>query len=349
MTGEMPERAYPEVTVLLGDPRLADETKREGGFHEEDFVSRDRMKEALGGLSGYHFEFLDDHGRLLERLRDDPPAFVLNFCDTGFRNNPYHELHLPALLELYGVPYSGAGPSCMALTYDKAVVRAVAKELGVPVPDEVYLAHNDPGAELPVRYPALIKPSMGDGSQGITKDAMVEDEASARAYLAMLREMLPDRPVLVQEYLPGPEYGVGVIGNPADELRVLPPLEVDFSRLPAGLPPILSFESKTDPDSPYWTEVTFDRAELDPVRADGLKQEAAMLFERFGLRDYGRFDFRADALGHIKLMEVNANPAWAYDGKLAFMASFDGVDYLDMLALILETAQRRAAREARAA
>jgi D-alanine-D-alanine ligase len=70
---------------------------------------------------------------------------------------------------------------------------------------------------------------------------------------------------------------------------------------------------------------------------------AELLFERLGCRDYARFDFRAAADGTPRLMEVNPNPAWAYDGKLAMMAGFAGLAYGEMLRLILEAALRRVA------
>lgn len=91
---------FSEVTILLGDPRLADHSKREGAFHEEDMATRDAMKAAFESLPGYRFRYLDDHATILEDLRRAPPQFVINFCDTGFRNDPYRELNLPAYLEM---------------------------------------------------------------------------------------------------------------------------------------------------------------------------------------------------------------------------------------------------------
>ena len=123
----------------------------------------------------------------------------------------------------------------------------------------------------------------------------------------------------------------------------LPPLEVDFSALPAGLAPVLSFESKTEPDSPYWTDIKFRKADLADEEREAMEAHARTMFARIGLKDYGRFDFRRGADGVIKLMEVNPNPAWANDGKFAFMAGFAGHDYPAMLNLILEAAQARLA------
>ena len=119
-------------------------------------------------------------------------------------------------------------------------------------------------------------------------------------------------------------------------------LEVDFSGLPAGLAPILSLESKTLPDSPYWTEIRFRRAAAGDELLARMVGHAKRLFARLGCRDYGRFDFRCAADGEPRLLEVNPNPAWANDGKLAFMAGFAGIAYPDMLKMILEAALARA-------
>ncbi len=330
------------IAVITGDPSLSDPTKHEGRYHEEDQRTHEAMAEALQSLDGYQVEIWSDHARLFELLRERPPDLVVNFCDTGFRNNPTWELHIPAYLELLGIPYTGAPPAAMIICYDKAIVRLVAQSLGIPVPREAYVPADLPLDRLPDLLPALIKPNAADGSVGITKDAVVRTRREALDYMAWLRATLPGRDALVQEYLPGAEYGVGLIGNPEVGLAMLPPLEVDFSGLPAGLNPILSFESKAIADSPYWTDICFRRAALPDDLARRLEGWTHLLFRRLGLRDYGRFDFRVAADGEAKLMEVNPNPAWANDGKLAFMAGFAGLSYQDMLRQVLEAAVARA-------
>lgn len=330
-----------KIVVITGDASLPDPTKRDGRYHEEDALTHNAMVAAFRGMSEFDFAFWTEHEKLLTDLREQPPDLVVNFCDTGFRNVPTQELNLPAYLELLGIPYTGASPAAMVICYDKAIVRLVAESSGVAVPYEYYLAAEAPLETLPDRYPALIKPNTADGSVGISKDAVVRSRTEALDYLHWLRDTLPGRDALIQEYLPGPEYGVGLIGNPDSGFTVLPALEVDFSELPEGLNPILSFESKAIPDSPYWTDIRFKRAELSSEREAQLGQWARMLFKRLGLRDYGRFDFRCGADGQPKLMEVNPNPAWANDGKLAFMASFAAMEYPQMLRLILNAAIAR--------
>lgn len=337
-------RTIHSIAIVTGDHSLPDPTKFEASYHEEDRETHDAMVAAFRSFAEYEVTVLDDHARLLDAFRRNPPDMVVNFCDTGFRNIPTLELNIPAYLELLGVPYTGAPPAAMVICYDKAIVRLVARSLGVPVPEEVFLPAGTPVDDLPDLLPALIKPNAADGSVGITKDAVVRTRKEALDYLAWLHQTLPGRDALMQEFLPGAEYGVGLIGNPETGLTMLPPLEVDFSRLPAGLNPILSFESKAIADSPYWTEIRFRRAELPAGLENRLREWTTSLFRRLGLRDYGRFDFRVGADGEPKLMEVNPNPAWANDGKLAFMAGFAGIQYPDMLHMILRAAIDRVTR-----
>ena len=332
---------FPDVTVLLGDPRLPDLTKVDAIYSREDLESIQRLKTALGGLTGYQFRFLDDHGTLLGDLLARPPQFVLNLCDTGFRNAAAFELHVPALLEMLQVPYSGATPACMCLCFDKSLVRAAAAALGIAVPREKSVDSDDPAPDLPDAFPALLKPNTGDGSLGITQESVVHDREQARSCLARLRAQLPGRAVLMQEFLQGPEYGVCLVGNPGAGFEVLPVLEVDYSALDAGLPRILGYESKTLPDSPYWNQVRFRGADLSPARKDRLVQQSQRLFARLGCRDYARFDFRSGLEGEPRLLEVNPNPAWCWDGKMNFMAGFAGYSESDLFGLILEAAQKR--------
>ena len=128
------------VTVLLEDPSLPYPYQDGGEFNELDRSDLRRLKEALESLGRFSFEFLDRHETLAAELAERRPAFVFNLCDTGWRNRGELEAHIPALLEMLGIPYSGAAPAALLLCRDKALVRAVAADLGLPVPVERYLA-----------------------------------------------------------------------------------------------------------------------------------------------------------------------------------------------------------------
>lgn len=131
-----------DVVVVLGDPSRNDSFKPSGVFDDDDFYTIDKMKSALKELEhkeGYRFKFLNNHDTLIQdlvRLRKKKKLdLVFNLCDEGYLNDARKELHVPALLEILGVPYTGAGPQCLAFCYDKSLVRGIANEIGVSVPD----------------------------------------------------------------------------------------------------------------------------------------------------------------------------------------------------------------------
>jgi len=334
---------FPEVTVLLGDPSLPDPVKLEGKFSNEDLATIEKLKKALGELEGFHFSYLQNHSTLLADLKASPPGFVLNLCDEGFRNSANLELHVPALLELFDIPYTGCTPACLGLCYNKSFIRAIASSMDIPVPLETYFGPDDQAATLPSALPALVKPNFGDSSIGITKNAVVNSPEELVGYLEELRAKLPGCPVLVQEFLSGQEYSVGIIGNPGLKIKALPILEVDYSSLDRGLPKILGYESKWDPASPYWSQIHYHETQASEEIQRRLVDYSLALFERLGCRDYARFDFRSDADGKVKLLEVNPNPGWCWDGKLNFMAEYAGLRYSELLYSIIEAAQERAA------
>ncbi len=330
-----------DVDVVLGDPRLPDAVKLNGQFNAEDLDTVRRLKEALESIGGYSFTYYDDHGTMARDVARSQGDFVFNLCDEGYHNDAFRELHVPALLEMSDRRYTGAGPACLGLCYDKSLVRSVADALGIAVPLETYVRADDQGATLPSVFPAILKPNFGDSSIGITKDAVVEGPEQLVSYLAEMRDILPNRPILVQEFLPGAEYSVGLIGNPETGWIDLPLLEVDYGKLDPELPRILGYESKWEPESPYWTDIRYRPASLRNGETQRLIEASKQLFERLRCRDYARFDFRTGADGTIRLLEVNPNPGWCWDGKLNLMAGFGGHSYADLLRMILEAAQRR--------
>ena len=332
---------FSHVVVLLADPRLPDQSKPGGTFTADDFEQVKRLRTALSELKHYNFAYVDDHRDLYSTLREVAPELVINFCDTGLGNDARRELHVPALLEILNLPYSGSGPVALGLCYDKALVRALAKAEGVPVPDEVLIRNADPVADFD--YPAFVKPNRGDGSVGITEAAIVADKQAATERIAALRHELPGCDILLQEYLSGAEFGLGLIGNPASGFTALPMLEVDYSKLDPKLPRLLSYGSKVDPESPYWTDVGFRAAKLPSDVERQVHSWCESLYDRLQLRDYARFDFRTDRTGQIKLMEVNPNPAWCWDGKLAHMGRLAGLSHGEVLNLIIEAAEQRIA------
>lgn len=334
------EQKNVSVLVAMGDPSLPDTVKLQGKFSQEDFNTVNLLKEALHKIGHIQFEYADNHSLLYSKFSNLKYDLVFNLCDEGFFNDPKKELHVPAMLEVLGKDYTGANPDCLSLCYNKSLVRALALSLDIPVPEESLFEAADNAASIPSIFPALLKPNTGDSSVGITKDAVVKNAEQLMQYLDFLRQEFPGQSLLIQEFLSGREYSVGIIGNPG-AFTILPILEVDYTKLPKDLPKILSYESKWQPDSPYWNDIEYTQADINDEKARLMIDYATKLFERTKCRDYARIDFREDANGVLKLLEVNPNPGWCWDGKLNLMAGFQGLSYTDLLSMILEAALSR--------
>jgi D-alanine-D-alanine ligase len=330
------------VVVLLGDSSKPDPVKPYGIFDEDDIEVIAELKKALRDLKGYVFIFLENHDSLIQTLEKlkAKTDIVFNLCDEGFQNDPRKELHIPALLEILNIPYTGSPPHCLAICYDKSIVRAIAKDMGIPVPKGILINPQDTKFKVPFVFPVIIKPAMGDGGFGITKENVVNSFEEFINVISNLRGNLGyDKPILVEEFLTGKDLTFGIIGNPPDHIS-LPIIEEDYSSLPDGYPKICGYEAKWLSDSPYWG-INSVPADLPRETEKFIKESSLKLFERLGCRDYCRFDWRLDKDGNPRLLEVNPNPSWCWDGHLAKMAKFAGISYQEMLKLILESALKR--------
>ena len=107
---------------------------------------------------------------------------------------------------------------------------------------------------------------------------MVHDTMELMNYIEWIRKTLGKCSILVQEFLTGPEYSIGIVGNPGLKFQALCPLEVDYSALDSQLPHILGYESKWHPDSPYWNQITYKKANLDDETQRQLIDHSYMLF-----------------------------------------------------------------------
>jgi D-alanine-D-alanine ligase len=337
------KKEYKNVTVLFGDPRKPDALKPLCVFDDDDFYTIDQLKDALRELDGYRYTYLNNHDTLFNDLvkLGTKTDFVMNLCDEGYNNDPRKELHVPALLETLNIPYTGGGPQCLAFCYDKSLVRGIAKEMEIPVPEAFFIKPEDSTFELPFAFPVIVKPNFGDSSFGITQRSVAYSIEQLVNAISEIREKFGyEKPVLVEEFLTGIDFTVGIIGNPPESYTVLPIIQEDYSALPPELPRICGYEAKWMPDSPYW-QIKSVPANL-PDDVEKVVVECCLkLFERLECRDYSRFDWRIDAQGDPKILEVNPNPGWCWDGHLAKMSKIAGLSYSQMLGEILRAAEER--------
>ncbi|MEZ5042804.1 MAG: methyltransferase domain-containing protein [Saprospiraceae bacterium] len=331
------------VAVLLGDPSINDIIKPDEKFDSDDFETIEKLKIALSKSTKYKFSYYSDHHTLIGDLQKliGKVDLVFNLCDEGFNNEAVKELHIPALLEIMKLPYTGSNPQTLAYCYDKSLIRGIATEIGVPVADAFVITADENLFELNIPFPVIAKPNFGDSSFGITQENVAYTiEELTNAIQKIRAQFGYGKPILVEAFLTGAELSFGVIGNMSN-YTLLPIIEEDFSELPENLPKICGYEAKWLVDSPYMQTLKSIRASIPLATEQELINHSLKLFERLDCKDYCRFDWRLNSEGEPKLLEVNPNPGWCWDGHLAKMSSFGGIDYGQMLEAIIDAAIQR--------
>ena len=266
-------------------------------------------------------------GKWIDRLKRGRFDVAFNMCE-GIDGVAELEPPVIGLLELFGVPYTGGSSYTTTMCLRKHVVNALLSHAGLPVPPWITLRR---GSRIrSVGYPAIVKPAAEDASIGVEQRSIVR---SARGLKARVDAMLVSfDEVIVQRYVEGRELNVGIVGD-----MVLPIAEIDFTTMPKGLWPIVTYRSKWDTGSEEdLGSIPRCPAELPARVANEVRRVAMDSWRLVGGHGYGRVDMRLDSNGQPWVLEVNANPDIAPDAGLARMARVAGIEYATLVRTICE-------------
>lgn len=257
---------------------------------------------------------------------------VFNLCE-GVHGQSQWEEHVVAALEFAGIPATGAGTWTIAACRRKAIVNAILAQAGLPIPRWT-LVQGKIEDDFPL--PSIVKPAAEDASAGLDRSSVVTDRKALRARVAAMTERFDD--VLVQQYVAGREFNIGFVGH-----RTLPIAEIDYSRMPEGSWPILTYAAKWHVGSPEdLGSVPVCPAEIPKQLADRLVQMAEAAWRAMQGTGYGRVDLRVDDAGQPWVLDVNPNPDLNDDAGLFRMARAAGWDYAELVCRIAEVALREA-------
>lgn len=283
------------------------------------------------------FGVFDDVTPLLNVVKRHRPDVIFNQCES-FRADRAHEPNLPALLELLGVPYTGARPEALTLCKDKGLTKKILAFHKVRVPAFQEALRHSPSARALKRfaYPAICKPLGLDSSEGIAQSSLVSDVESCKERVRFIHERL-GTDAIVEEYIDGRELYVGVFGK--DRLTVLPPQELHFRRLPDGAPHVLTFKAK-------WDQRYRRKYGIDSGPAKGLPDEliehlndtCKTIYRTFKITGYARIDLRLGVGDDLVFIEVNPNPSIKRSDDFAEAAKHAGISYDDLLSRLLNLA-----------
>jgi D-alanine-D-alanine ligase len=277
---------------------------------------------------------------LVERIERARPRLIFNLCEA-FRGEPRLESAIAGVLEILGIPYTGSRPLALALAQDKALAKDVLAARGLPVARSAVLASADDPLPLFLAPPYFVKTRFEDASHGISERSLCRTLEAAREQARYLIETYA-QDALVEEFLPGREFNVGVLF----EGDVLPIAEIDYSGLPPQGIRAVTYEAKWCEDSdPFRLTPVRCPAEVEPALADRLREIARGAFCALGCRDYARVDIRLDGRGEPRILEVNPNPDISPEAGLARAASRAGISYDDLVARIARAAIERGASD----
>ena len=259
------------------------------------------------------------------------------------------------MLELFAIPYTGSPPLTLAVCLNKPMTKSMVRGLGLPTAPWCVVRKSDVDGDdtsailatirRSVRFPCIVKPAATDGSHGIDANSVVFDAVSALERAASLWDKYGGE-VLVEEFVPGREINVAIVGN-GSAARVLPLSEIVF-RTPMGVPPIVTYGAKWIDGSEEWGESEVQcPAPLDAKLAKKIEKIALAVYHGLGCRDYARVDFRVTPEGQPYVLEVNPNPDLAPDAGLARSAGVAGWSYDELILRILAAAEERALQDPR--
>jgi D-alanine-D-alanine ligase len=303
---------------------------------------------------GHQVVPLEADETLPDTVRQAAPDICFNIAE-GLRGDA-RESHVPALLEMLGIPYTGSGVLPHALSLDKAMAKCIWHDADLTIaPFQVFRWGNEPLNEQ-LAFPLFVKPLREGSGMGIDGHSIVHDGAELREQVHRVIQTYC-QPALVERYLPGREFTVGLIGNtlpPGKERRndlydergfhLFPVLEIDANvGVGQGL---YSAASKSYYPGEEGAPLYLCPADIHTALEVEMRQVAVMAFEAIGALDLGRVDFRLDSDGRPCLLEINALPGLNPTlSDLCIMARADGLHYTDLINEILYLAADRYAQK----
>ncbi len=306
---------------------------------EEFEIIADSLKKA--GLNAYTLNISDDLNVLLKEIKKNQPDVIFNFIEL-YKENARLEMNMVGLLELLGIPFTGASSISLANCQNKVLAKRLLKSSGIKTPEFLLVKKIVKRINHKLKFPVIVKPAFEDASVGIENESIVTND---RQLVKRIEHVLNyfQQPALLEEFIDGRELNVAVLGdkNPVP----LPISEISFAKMPDHLFNIVSYQAKWDPmHESYHKTIPVCPAKL-PKRIEIKAKEIALkAFKLMGCRDYARIDMRLSHKNELYVLEVNPNPDLTEGAGFMRSAEAAGYTYSSALKRIVELALERKVR-----
>lgn len=284
--------------------------------------------------AGTEVVLLEADADFIDKLQRQPVDIVFNIAEG--KSGRGREAQVPAILNFLGIPYSGSDETTLCIALDKALTKRYLSTFGIKTPS--YQLVKDPAftPDPSLVFPLIVKPNSEGSSKGISDLAIVDDMRQLRTLIEKNFSMY-GQTMLVEEYVKGREFTVGVLGN-GKNMRVFEPLEICY--LKEGREnSIYSYNVKRN----FKKYIEYSCPPLLPSETiKKMKEITAEIYNALECRDFSRIDFRLSEAGQICFIEINPLPGLAPGySDYPMMAEFCGMDYQTLVLSVLNSALER--------
>lgn len=269
----------------------------------DTFDTIDAMRSALAEI--HDVTLIEADEEAYETLRRERPQIVFNVTEGLYGVS--REAQIPAILEMLQIPYTGSDPLTLAVCLDKSRAKEILSYYSIPTPKFRVISDSAQISGIALTLPCMVKPLHEGSSKGIVDASLVTNRVELeRQVLAILTQY--EQPALVEEFLPGREFTVAMLGN-GRGMQVLPIVEIKFDSLPKGVNPIYSYEAKwiwDRSDAPL--DIFECPARLTPELRHEIETICRSAASVLRCRDWCRIDVRLDRAGKPHIIELNPLP-----------------------------------------
>ncbi len=331
------------IANIKGETSLPHDGPPDAGAEFDRMDTIQAIRSAIES-DGHVTSFLPADATLPDRLKKFYPDICFNIAEG--MGGDAREAQVPALLEMLHVPYTASRVLANALALDKTMTKRIWREMGLPTASFQEFARGDEPLSPHLTFPLFVKPAREGTGMGMDAGSIVYDEQQLRKRVRWVVENY-NQPALVEDYLPGREFTVGVLGRAdaaryslrpdlydADGFHRFPILEVEASR--SVTPGVYGNQAKTLHEGDAGIPDFICPADVDPVLAKKLQNLAVRGHQAVGAIDVSRLDIRLDAAGEPRLIEINSLPGLSPGfSDLCVIAQAEGITYQELILEIL--------------
>ncbi len=281
---------------------------------------------------------MDNIEETIVQLKEQEPDLVFNLTEHLGGDRKFDK-NIAALLEILGIPFTGAGSTGLLLSRDKRLCKQLLSLHRIRVPRFISFSPNKT-IKLPktLGFPLVVKPALEDSSEGISNASIVWKEEALKERVKFVHERWKQA-AIAEQYIEGQELYVSILGN--KRLYVLPIRECFFNDEDNKGPCLATYRVKWNAEYREKWDIKFGFARLDAPIIKNIERVCKKVYKVLNLRDYGRIDIRLTSNKQIYILEANSNPDLAYGEEVAESAEQCGISYESLIQRIVNTASRR--------